>query len=42
MNRLSRPLEFILEWFLMILMVVLTAIVVIAVIYRKLDASLSW
>lgn len=26
----------------MILMVVLTAIVVIAVIYRKLDASLSW
>lgn len=42
MNRLSRMLEFVLEWFLMILMVGLTAIVVIAVIYRKLDSSLAW
>lgn len=42
MNRLSRTLEFLLEWFLMLLMVLLTAIVVIAVVYRKLDASLSW
>ena len=42
MSRLSRTLEFLLEWFLMFLMVLLTAIVVIAVIYRKLDASLSW
>ena len=42
MNRLSQALAFILEWFLMFLMVALTVIVVIAVIYRKLDASLSW
>ena len=42
MNRLSRTLEVLLEWILMLLMVALTAIVVIAVIYRKLDASLSW
>ena len=42
MSRLSRTIEFLLEWFLMFLMVLLTAIVVIAVIYRKLDASLSW
>lgn len=42
MNRLSRVLEVLLEWFLMFLMVALTAIVVIAVIYRKFDASLSW
>lgn len=42
MSALSRSLEFLLEWFLMFLMVVLTAIVVIAVIYRKMDASLSW
>ena len=42
MNRLSRSLEFVLEWFLMFLMVLLTVIVVVAVIYRKLDASLSW
>jgi len=41
-NRLSQLLEFVLEWFLMFLMVALTAIVVIAVVYRKLDASLSW
>ncbi len=42
MNRLSRSLEILLELILMLLMVGLTAIVVIAVIYRKFDASLSW
>ena len=42
MNRLSQALASILEWFLMFLMVALTVIVVVAVIYRKLDASLSW
>lgn len=42
MDRLSRFLESLLEIILMLLMVGLTAIVVIAVIYRKLDASLSW
>ena len=42
MNRLSRSLEFVLEWILMLLMIALTAIVVIAVVYRKFDASLSW
>jgi len=41
-NRLSQALASILEWFLMFLMVALTVIVVVAVIYRKLDASLSW
>ena len=42
MKSLAKVLEFLLEWFLMLLMVALTAIVVVAVIYRKLDASLSW
>ena len=42
MKPLANVLEFLLEWFLMLLMVALTVIVVIAVIYRKLDASLSW
>ena len=42
MNHVSRALEFVLEWILIILMIALTAVVVIAVIYRKLDASLSW
>ena len=42
MKPLADVLEFLLEWFLMLLMVALTVIVVIAVIYRKLDASLSW
>ena len=42
MNRLSRSLEYVLEWILMLLMIALTAIVVIAVVYRKFDASLSW
>jgi len=38
----SRVLGTLLEWFLIALMVALTAIVVIAVVFRKLDASLSW
>ncbi len=42
MNALSRTLEWILEWILILLMIGLTAIVIIAVIYRKMDASLSW
>lgn len=42
MKRLSRSLEHVLELMLMLLMVGLTAIVVIAVVYRKFDASLSW
>ena len=42
MNRLSRSLESILELILILLMIGLTAIVVVAVIYRKLDASLVW
>lgn len=42
MDRLSRLLESLLELILMLLMVGLTAIVVIAVVYRKLDASLAW
>ena len=42
MNRLSRSLEIILELILILLMIGLTSIVVIAVIYRKLDASLVW
>lgn len=42
MNALSKTLEWLLEWILIGLMIGLTAIVVIAVIYRKLDASLSW
>ena len=42
MKPLAKVLEFLLEWFLMLLMVALTVIVVVAVIYRKLDASLSW
>jgi TRAP-type C4-dicarboxylate transport system permease small subunit len=39
---LSRSLERLLELILMLLMIGLTAIVVIAVVYRKFDASLSW
>lgn len=42
MNRLSRSLESILELILILLMIGLTSIVVIAVIYRKFDASLVW
>jgi len=41
-NRLVNVLERLLEWFLILLMVGLTAIVVISVVYRKMDASLSW
>lgn len=39
---ISKSLESFLEWVLIIIMVALTAVVIIAVIYRKLDASLSW
>lgn len=42
MNRLSRFLEVVLELILIVLMIGLTSIVIIAVIYRKLDASLVW
>ncbi len=42
MNPLARALQHLLEWMLIVLMIGLTAIVVIAVIYRKFDASLSW
>ncbi|MFK7996237.1 MAG: TRAP transporter small permease [Granulosicoccus sp.] len=42
MNRFSRILESVLELMLIILMVGLTTIVVVAVIYRKMDASLVW
>ncbi|MBX2885326.1 MAG: TRAP transporter small permease subunit, partial [Granulosicoccus sp.] len=42
MDRIVRSLEFLLEWILIVLMIGLTAIVVVAVIYRKFDASLSW
>lgn len=39
---MRKYLEICLEWMLIILMVALTAVVIIAVIFRKLDASLSW
>ena len=42
MASVTRVLGTLLEWTLIALMVALTAIVVIAVLYRKLDASLSW
>jgi len=42
LNRLSRSLEVLLELILILLMIGLTTVVVVAVIYRKLDASLSW
>lgn len=42
MNRFALVLERLLEWFLMLLMVGLTTIVIISVVYRKFDASLSW
>ena len=38
----SRAIEIVLEWMLIILMIALTAVVIVAVIFRKLDASLSW
>lgn len=40
--RLARWLDQFLQWTLIVLMVSLTAVVVIAVIFRKLGASLSW
>ena len=42
MNRVSLVLERLLELILMVLMIALTTVVVVAVVYRKLDASLSW
>jgi len=42
MDPMVKVLQSLLEWMLIVLMVGLTAIVVIAVIYRKFDASLSW
>jgi len=42
LNHISLFLERLLEIILMLLMASLTTIVVVAVIYRKLDASLSW
>lgn len=41
-TRLSQALEFLLEIFLIVLMIGLTTIVVVAVVYRKMDASLVW
>lgn len=42
MKSLARAIEVLLEWLLICLMVALTVIVVVAVIYRKMDASLVW
>jgi TRAP-type C4-dicarboxylate transport system permease small subunit len=42
LSGISRTLDTTLQWVLIVLMVSLTAIVIIAVIYRKFDASLSW
>ena len=42
MKTLSRFIETALEWILILLMVALTVIVVVAVVYRKLDDSLVW
>ncbi|WP_282606560.1 TRAP transporter small permease [Pelagibius sp. Alg239-R121] len=42
LSGISRALDAVLQWVLIILMISLTAIVVIAVVYRKFDASLSW
>ena len=39
---MHKLLETLLEWMLIILMIGLTSVVIVAVIYRKLDASLSW
>ena len=39
---ISKTLETILEWTLIVIMVALTVVVIVAVIFRKLDASLSW
>ena len=42
MQQAARIFGEILTWIVISLMVILTAIVVVAVIYRKLGASLSW
>jgi TRAP-type C4-dicarboxylate transport system permease small subunit len=42
LSSFSKTLEKLLEWTLIVLMVLLTIIVIVAVVYRKLDASLSW
>ena len=42
MRTASRALSLLLEWFLIAQMVALTAVVVYAVVSRKLGASLSW
>lgn len=39
---MKKIIETLLEWVLIVLMVTLTTVVVVAVVYRKLDASLSW
>ena len=41
-NLLQRVMTRALEWFLIFLMIVLTAVVVIAVLYRIAGDSLSW
>ena len=42
MKSFQRVLTSVLSWTLITLMVLLTLVVVVAVIYRKMDASLSW
>ncbi|MCZ7597875.1 MAG: TRAP transporter small permease subunit [Gammaproteobacteria bacterium] len=39
---MKKTIEALLEWFLIVLMVTLTTVVVVAVVYRKMGASLSW
>lgn len=38
----SRTLALVLEWIVIVLMVALTTVVLVAVVYRKMGASLSW
>ncbi len=42
MSRFARGLDGLLQWILIVLMVALTAVVVVAVVYRRLGDSLSW
>ncbi len=42
LSEISRRLDAVLQWVLIFLMISLTVIVVVAVIFRKFDASLSW
>lgn len=42
LSGISRRLDVVLQWILILLMISLTVIVVVAVIFRKFDASLSW